>query len=190
MDSHRALLDFWFGTGTPEFLRPRRVWFAADPAFDAQVRGRFLADWDRASRGVLAAWQDAAESCLTLVILCDQVPRNLFRGDAKAFSTDELAREAARLALDRSDDRGLAPVQRWFLYLPFVHSESLADQRRSVALFEQLRGDAESAVAIDYAHRHRMVIEEFGRFPHRNHALGRISTPEEEAYLRSAGSPF
>ncbi|MFL5301515.1 MAG: DUF924 family protein, partial [Anaeromyxobacteraceae bacterium] len=78
MDSHRTLLDFWFGAGTPEFLRPRPVWFTADPAFDAEVRGRFLADWDRASRGVLAAWQEVAESCLALVILCDQVPRNLF----------------------------------------------------------------------------------------------------------------
>lgn len=190
MDSHRALLDFWFGAGTPEFLRFRRLWFTADPAFDALVRARFLADWERASRGELAEWRDAAESCLALVILCDQVPRNLFREDARAFSTDALAREAARHALGRGDDRGRAPVERWFLYLPFEHSEVLADQRRSVALFEQLRGDPESAVAIEYAHRHLAVIERFGRFPHRNRALGRTSTPEEEAFLRGPGAPF
>jgi uncharacterized protein (DUF924 family) len=190
MDRHRALLDFWFGAGTPEHLRPRAVWFAPDPVFDAEIRARSLDDWERASRGELADWQATREGCLAFVLLCDQVPRNVFRDDARAFSTDPLARAAARVALDRGDDRALAPVQRWFLYLPFEHSEDLADQRRAVALFEGLRGDPESAVAIDYAHRHLAVIERFGRFPHRNRALGRASTAEEEAFLRTVGAPF
>jgi uncharacterized protein (DUF924 family) len=190
MHRHQALLDFWFAAGTPDHLRPRRVWFAPDPAFDAELRARFLEDWERAARGELAGWEDARESCLALVILCDQVPRNLFRGTAKAFSTDARARAVARVALARGDDQGLAPVQRWFLYLPFEHSEDLEDQRRSIALFEQLRHDPDSAVAIDYARRHQVIIERFGRFPHRNGALGRTSTPEEEAFLLTPGSSF
>lgn len=190
MDGHGALLDFWFGAGTADHLRPRRVWFMPDAAFDAEIRGRFLEDWERAERGELAGWAHARESCLALVILCDQVPRNLFRGLAKAFSTDPLARAAARVAVDRGDDQALAPVQRWFLYLPFEHSEDLQDQRRSVALFEQLRGDPDSEAAIDFARRHLDIVERFGRFPHRNRALGRTSTPEEEAFLRTPGSSF
>jgi uncharacterized protein (DUF924 family) len=185
-----ALLAFWFGAGTPEHLRPRAAWFAVDPAFDEEIRTRFLAGWERASRGELASWEAERDSCLALVLLCDQVPRNLFRGEARAFSTDPLALAAARRALARGDDRALAPVQRWFLYLPFEHSESLEDQRRSVALFDGLRDDPDSAEAIDYAHRHLVVIERFGRFPHRNAALGRASTPEEEEFLAGPGAPF
>jgi Bacterial protein of unknown function (DUF924) len=96
MERHDALLKFWFGAGTPEYLRPRRLWFTKDAAFDDEIRVRFLGDWERASRGELTEWENARESCLALVILCDQVPRNLFRGEAKAFSTDPLARAAAR----------------------------------------------------------------------------------------------
>jgi uncharacterized protein (DUF924 family) len=190
MERHEALLDFWFGAGTAEHLRPRPVWFRKDPAFDAEVRARFLGGWERAARGELSAWQDARESCLALVILCDQVPRNLFRGEARAFSTDPIARAAALAALDRGDDRGLAPVQRWFLYLPLEHSESLEDQRRAVALFEGLRSDPDSATAVDVARQHLAIIERFGRFPHRNAALGRASTEEEAAFLRLPGSSF
>jgi uncharacterized protein (DUF924 family) len=190
VDRHEALLTFWFGRGTAEYLRPRAAWFTKDATFDAEVRARFLPDWDRASRGELAAWADEPARCLAYIILCDQVPRNVFRGDAKAFSTDPLARDAARRAVDRGDDRTLAPVQRWFVYLPFEHSESLDDQRTAVALFEQLRDDPASAVAIDYARRHLEIIERFGRFPHRNAALGRASTPEEEAFLLTPGSSF
>ncbi len=186
----KALLDFWFGAGTPEHLRPRRVWFTKDAAFDEDIRRRFLGAWEQGARGELTRWPDAPESCLAYVLVCDQVPRNLFRGDARAFSTDALALAAARRALDRGDDRSLAPVQRWFLYLPFEHSESAEDQRSSMALFEGLRDDPGSAMAIDYARRHFAVIERFGRFPHRNAALGRRSTPEEEAFLLTPGSSF
>jgi len=190
MDSHHELLDFWFGAGTPAFLRFRREWFAADPAFDDRIRDRFLRDWERASVGEFSSWQDAADGSLAFIVLCDQVPRNLFRGDARAFSTDPLALDAARRALERGDDRAFAPVQRWFLYLPFEHSESLEDQRTSVALFEQLRGDPDSVAAVEYARHHLQIIEKFGRFPHRNRTLGRVSTPEEEAFLRTPGSSF
>jgi uncharacterized protein (DUF924 family) len=190
VERHEALLTFWFGHGTAEYLRPRAVWFTKDAAFDTEVRARFLPDWERASRGELAAWADEPERCLAYIILCDQVPRNIFRGDAKAFSTDPLARDAATRAVDRGDDRTLPPVQRWFVYLPFEHSESLDDQRTAVALFEQLRDDPTSAVAIEYGRKHLEIIERFGRFPHRNAALGRPSTPEEEAFLLTPGSSF
>jgi uncharacterized protein (DUF924 family) len=188
VEEHETLLAFWFGAGTPEHLRPRSAWFTTDPVFDAEVRARFQDDLQRALRGERSAWANARESCLALVILCDQVPRNLFRGDARAFSTDPLARAGARIALDRGDDEVVAPVQRWFLYLPFEHSEDLDDQRTSVALFERLRDDPDSAVAIEYAHKHLAIVERFGRFPHRNRSLGRASTPEEEAFLRTPGS--
>lgn len=190
MERHEALLAFWFGAGTPEHLRPRTAWFTRDAGFDAEIRALFYDDWQRALRGELSAWTNTRDSCLALVILCDQVPRNLFRGDARAFSTDPLARDAARMALDRGDDQVLAPVQRWFLYLPFEHSEDLRDQRTAVTLFERLRGDPDSHLAIEYAYRHLAIIERFGRFPHRNMALGRASTPEEEAFLRTPGSSF
>ena len=190
VDAHETLLNFWFGQGTAEYLRPRAVWFTKDPAFDAEVRARFLPDWERASRGELGAWADEPARCLAFIILCDQVPRNVFRGDPRAFSTDSLARDAAQRAVERRDDRTLAPVQRWFVYLPFEHSESLEDQRTSVALFEQLKDDPASAVAIDYARRHLEIVERFGRFPHRNAALGRASTPEEEVFLLTPGSSF
>ena len=190
MARHDEVLAFWFGAGTPEYLRPRAVWFRTDPAFDSEIRERFQPDWERASRGELADWADGRESCLALVIVCDQFPRNLFRGAASAFSTDPLARAAARRALDRGDDQVFAPVQRWFMYLPLEHSENLADERRSVALFEQLRNDAESAVAIDSVRRHLAIIERFGRFPHRNRMLGRTSTPEEEGFVLTPGSSF
>jgi uncharacterized protein (DUF924 family) len=190
MARHEELLAFWFAAGTPEFLRPRKVWFWKDPAFDAEIRERFQGDWERAARGELAGWADDRERALALTILCDQVPRNIFRGDAKAFSTDALARAVAERALARGDDAAVAPVQRLFLYLPFEHSEDLADQRRSVALFESLASDPDSAVPIDYARRHLAIIERFGRFPHRNRALGRASTPEEEEFLLTPGSSF
>jgi uncharacterized protein (DUF924 family) len=181
------VLDFWFG---PEPGRRRRQWFVKDPAFDAQIRGRFLEDHRRARAGELDAWLAAPESCLALVILLDQFPRNLFRGTPEAFAADARALAAARHALERGFDAGMPPARRLFFYLPFEHSENLDDQRRSVALAEPFRALPGFEDIHDYALRHLRVIERFGRFPHRNAVLGRESTPEEEEFLKQPGSSF
>ncbi len=170
------VLAFWRAAG------PKR-WFAVDSAFDAQIRERFLATHEAAAAGRLSAWEDAAESALALLIALDQFPRNMFRGAARAFSTDALALAAARRAIGRGFDLETPMPERNFFYLPFEHSENLADQERCVALTEAT-GDAE---AVKWAKVHLDVIRRFGRFPHRNAALGRVSTPEEIAFLESGG---
>ena len=170
------VLSFWFGAGP-------KAWFEKNPAFDEEIRASFLPLYERAAREELKAWLENAESCLALVILLDQFPRNLFRGSARAFATDALAREAARTLLERGWDRNLSPEQRTFAYLPFEHSEALGDQELSMRLFE---GNPN----FEWARRHWEIIRRFGRFPHRNAALGRTSTAEEIAFLKEPGSSF
>lgn len=187
------VLAFWFGApGSPEHGTVREHWFAKRDAFDEQVRRRFLQTVETAERGGLADWDDASVPwrTLALLIVCDQFPRNLFRGQARAFGLDERARSVARAMVDRGDDLRLAPLERWFVYLPFEHSESLPDQRESLRLFAQLRDDPLAGGGWDWAVRHAEVIERFGRFPHRNAALGRTSTPDEDDFLRQPGSRF
>jgi uncharacterized protein (DUF924 family) len=184
-----AVLRFWFGVGD-EYGKPRRAWFAKDDAFDAEIRARFAGLHDEAAAGRLAAWCDAPGSCLALVVLLDQFSRNLYRDSARAFAADSLALAAAQTALARGDDRAMRPVERLFLYLPFEHSESLADQERSCELMRALADYPETADMYPYALRHREIVERFGRFPHRNAALGRTSTPEEIAFLKTPGSSF
>lgn len=179
----RQILSFWFADG-PE--TPRDVWFKATPAFDMEVSKAFRGPHQQAISGDLDGLRDNAEGCLALLLLLDQAPRNLFRGTAQAFAGDGQARAVARHALDRGFDQALPAAQQLFLYLPFEHSEDLADQDRSVALFETL----DNAEWLDYAHRHRDIIVRFGRFPHRNAALGRPSTPDEIAFLATPGSSF
>jgi uncharacterized protein (DUF924 family) len=187
----REVLDFWFGpAGSPEYGRPREAWFKKSEAFDEAIRARFLDLHAQAADGQLHAWQAAPDSLLALIVVLDQFPRNLFRGTSRAFATDAQALAAAQLAVDRGLDRLLSPVQRWFVYLPFEHAEDLALQRRCLELFEGLRGGADSADTIDYARRHYEIITRFGRFPHRNAVLGRVSTPEEIEFLKQPGSRF
>jgi uncharacterized protein (DUF924 family) len=131
-----------------------------------------------------------SEPSLAAILLLDQLPRNLYRGTAEAFATDAMAREAAQAALARGLDRSLPAVWRQFMYLPFEHSEDLGDQDRSLALFGALARDSAFASTLDYAKRHHAIIARFGRFPHRNRALGRATTPEEEEFLREPGSSF
>ena len=186
-----ALIDFWFGPpDSPTRFEQRDVWFEVDPAFDAQCREQFGALRERAAAGDCADWALEAEPCLALILLLDQFPRNLFRGNAKAFATDAQARDAARAALDHSFDRSLPASWRQFIYLPFEHSEDLADQELSVKLAAALARDPPFARALDYAQRHHAIIARFGRFPHRNAALGRVSTRAEEAFLKEANSSF
>ena len=171
-----AVLSFWREAG------PKR-WFAQEPAFDTQIRERFLATHEAAAAGTLSAWEDTAEGALALLLALDQFPRNMFRGTARAFSTDALALAAARRAIERGFDQAVPMPERTFFYLPFEHSENLADQEHGVALFEAT-GAAE---AVKWAKVHLDVIRRFGRFPHRNAALGRVSTPEEIAFLEGGG---
>jgi uncharacterized protein (DUF924 family) len=187
LSGFEEVLDFWFG---PERGKARVQWFRKDAAFDASIRERFAALHAAAARREREAWRASADPMLALVIVLDQFSRNLFRGDARAFAQDAHARECASEALMRGDDLGLLPVERQFLYLPFEHSEDLADQRvavermRSLEAFEETRGLTEWAV------RHCEIVERFGRFPHRNAVLGRETTPEETEFLRTPGSGF
>lgn len=166
------VVGFWREAG------PER-WFAKDDGFDAECRARFFDAWERAARGELEDWGATAEGALGLVILLDQMPRNMFRGDPRAWSSDAQARVAAEVAISKGFDREVAADLRAFFYLPFEHAEDLAAQERSVALFAAL-GNADS---LKWARHHRDIVARFGCFPHRNAVLGRTSTPEELAFL-------
>lgn len=179
-DSKNDILAFWF-----EEVKPQQ-WFQSNPAFDATIRERFMADFSLARTGIFDAWRDAgADGCLALCVLLDQFPRNMFRGTADMFVTDAMALDVARHAVTERFDILLPPIKRRFLYLPFEHSEVLADQDRSVALFDAIKKD--DPLGYDYAVKHRDVIVKYGRFPHRNALLGRVSTPDEIAYLEAGG---
>jgi uncharacterized protein (DUF924 family) len=187
----RAVLDVWFGApDDPASGAPRALWFEADAAFDRTVGTHCAALQQAAAAGRLDVWAATPLGCLALLILLDQVPRNLFRGTPAAYATDAPARAQARAAVAAGFDRALSPVQRWFIYLPFEHSEALEDQLLSVALFEALPDHPERATTLDAARRHRDIIARFGRFPHRNATLGRLSTAEETAFLREPDSSF
>ena len=187
MNTPRDVLQFWFGD-TPGARR--KEWFTKDPAFDADIRARFLDLHEAAARGELAAWDDTSEGALALVVLTDQFPRNMFRGEARAFATDPIALAIARNVLARGWDAGMRPVERMFMYLPYEHSEVLTDQEKSLRLFEPLGAFEETKDTPDYARRHWEIVKRFGRFPHRNAALGRPGTPEEIEFLKQPGSGF
>lgn len=191
MTAPADLLDVWFGTDLAAW---QERWFRPDPAFDAAIRDRFGTLLVPAREGAFDAWAPTPEGALALCLLLDQFPRNLHRGTPEAFASDTHARAIARRAVLRDrHDLHLPHTARCFLYLPFEHSEDMADQDLSVALFEGLRDDPVHAApggSIDYAWRHRAVIRRFGRFPHRNASLGRRSTAEEAAYLARPGAGF
>ncbi len=170
------VIGFWRDAG------PQK-WFAKDEAFDEACR-RFLLTHEAAARGDLNDWELTPEGALALVLLLDQFPRNMFRGTRRVYQTDPVALMVADRAIERTFDQAVAPELRRFFYLPFMHSENLPDQERSVALNEAL-GEAES---IRWAHHHRDIVARFGRFPHRNAILGRASTPEEEVFLAEEGA--
>ena len=169
------LVAFWFS----ERVRP--LWFQSTPAFDSELTERFLPVWRAAHEGALSDWEASAEGALALVICLDQFPLNMFRGRATSFSTEAAAREVAERAIERGFDQSLDGPQKAFLYMPFMHSEKLADQDRSVALFKAA-GLSEN---LSFAVHHREIIRRFGRFPHRNAILGREDTAQERAWLAS-----
>lgn len=187
------LFEFWFHPPEPTSPADRmKRWFVADPAFDEALR-RFEPWLDI---DVLAMWPKTPESTLTAVLLYDQLPRNLYRGTAQAFRWDARALALAKTAIARGDDRKIEPVARGFFYLPFEHDESMASQDEAVRYFRALLADMPEAsrklgeIYLDFAVRHRDVVQKFGRFPHRNRALGRSSTNEELAYLAQPGAGF
>ena len=189
--SPAEVLTFWFGREEdPGYDGWREEWFRKDEAFDAEVTDRFGGLYERAAAGDLDGWRADAEGCLALVIALDQFPRNMFRGDAKTHATDGKALETAKDAIARGLDRELGPFQKMFLYMPFMHSEVLEDQRRSEELFEKLAGDHGGPDVREYAVGHREIVERFGRFPHRNAILGRETTPEEAEFLTQPGSSY
>ncbi len=185
------VLTVWFGGTDQEQLgRVRQSWFRKDPVFDDMLRQRFLGLWQDACDGKIAPQADDALSMLAWVVLTDQLPRNMFRGDARSFATDALALRAANAMVAAGQDQVLPLPAKVFVYLPFEHSEQLADQDRAIVLFDAL-GEGELAAGYqDYARRHRDIIVTFGRFPHRNAVLGRDNTPEETAFLQTPGSSF
>ncbi|NRF67983.1 DUF924 domain-containing protein [Aquincola sp. S2] len=187
-----AVLDFWFAPpGDPEHLRTRAAWFRKDPAFDAQIRERFGATIEAALGGDVGDWAQTPAGALAEVIVLDQFTRNVFRDSARAFAGDARALAAAQAMVGRGDDRALAGVQRQFVYLPFEHAEDLGQQREALRLFAALeRDEPQLDGLLRWAQAHHDIIERFGRFPHRNAALGRASTAEEAAFLKTPGSGF
>ncbi len=187
-----AVLQFWFGVeGSPEYATQRPEWFRKDGRFDARVARTFGQLIESALLGELANWDRAPQSALAQVLLLDQFTRNAFRDTARAFAGDMRACAAAEAMVAMAQDQTLTALQRSFVYLPFEHSEQLSRQHESVRLFAALVQQApELAPMLDYAERHRAVIARFGRFPHRNAALGRTSSAEELRFLAQPGSRF
>lgn len=180
----KAVLRFWFGEPS-EYGTSLKRWFEKDAAFDASVRASFLGIYERLAGGADGDWLQRSGDCLAYIIVLDQFPRNMFRGTAAAFTGDPLALAAAKHAVEKGYDHDMLMVEKQFVYLPFEHSESLAEQERACELMQPLGADL-----YDWALRHKRIIERFGRFPHRNAALGRASTPEEIEFLGQPGSSF
>ena len=174
--SAAEIVSFWREAG------PDR-WFNKDAEFDQMIRQRFLDTYEGAAAGKFSDWEQSAEGALALLILLDQFPRNMFRGDARAFATDPLARAIAAGGIIRGFDAQVQPEMRSFFYLPFEHSEDLADQELGIAFYKAI-GDADG---LKWAELHADIIRRFGRFPHRNALLGRTTTAEEQAFLDGGG---
>lgn len=182
-----AINTFWFGAADDgAYGQARREWFVKNPDFDAEIKQRFESTMSDAASGALDAMAESPEGAVALLVALDQFPRNVYRGDSRAFAQDKKALGIAKAALDKGFNRDVMPVMRPFLYLPFEHSENLADQDRAVELFTLDRNDS----GLEWAIKHRDIIKEFGRFPHRNAVLGRESTPAEVQFLTQPGSSF
>jgi uncharacterized protein (DUF924 family) len=198
----QTVYDFWF---FPNYLQElfsvlsqgkRLWWHNKDSEVDRRIAEMFTADLGRAVQGEYNDWLESARGTLAFLILVDQFPRHIYRNDPRAFSLDPLALATCRKGLARGFDRELNPVQRYFFYLPFMHSESIQVQRESLALYDELYRTAPAQLQVgvglvrDAAHRHHQIIERFGHFPHRNEALLRASTPEELEFLKEPHSSF
>ena len=185
------VLDFWFGApGTSDYGRSRELWFRKSQSTDEAIRAGFAATVEAALRGELQDWRERdARSALALILLLDQFTRNLYRDTAQAFAGDAMALSAARSLVASGRDAALIPVECWFAYMPFEHSEAMADQHESLRLFRRLAVEGLES-PLEWAQKHFDVIARFGRYPHRNELLGRASTAEEIEFLRQPGSRF
>ena len=200
MQPWQPLLDLWFGDEADDVLRATRqapLWWGKSSETDALLASRFGELAEAAAKGSLAHWADAPSGRLAQILLLDQLPRNIHRGTPAAFAQDPLARDLCLKGLSIGADKSLSPLERVFFYLPLEHAESREQQVRSVSLFEALAAEQAGTPAqatfagfADFARRHQVIIERFGRFPHRNDILGRTSTPEEAAFLQQPGSGF
>ncbi|MBA3811781.1 MAG: DUF924 family protein [Caulobacteraceae bacterium] len=175
-----TIIAFWLEAG-------RKAWFVKTAAFDSAIREAFETDHFAAARGERDDWTGTADGSLALLLLLDQVPRNLWRGTAHAFATDPLARNVARAAVGRGHDRAATAALRQFFYLPFEHSEDVADQALGVELCEALDRETGDSDWLKWARLHSDIIARFGRFPHRNRCLGRETSPDEQAFLDQGG---
>ena len=184
--SAAEILEYWFGADASV---PRDFWFRKSDTVDGEIRARFGATVEAALDGSLDHWAATPEGCLALILLLDQFTRNAFRGSPRAFAGDAAALGHARRLVDAGLDRRFEALRRWFIYLPFEHSERLADQYESLRLFGELASDGEPG-SLEWARKHFEVIRRFGRFPHRNDIVGRASTPEEVEFLKQPGSRF
>jgi uncharacterized protein (DUF924 family) len=191
LPSSDAILEYWFAApGDPEYGKPRTMWFTKSDATDADIRARFEPAVEAALIGGFAEWTAHPRSRLALVLLLDQFTRNIYRDTPRAFAGDERALHLAKAAVASGEDMQLAPLERWFLYMPFEHSEKLVDQRESVRLFTKLAEETGDPGPLEWAQKHFDVIERFGRFPHRNAILGRPTTVDERKFLEQPGSRF
>ena len=185
------ILEFWFGDkADADYGEYRKIWFQPDEAFIAEVKERFTDVHTRAAEGELDDWQETPEGALALIILLDQMSNLIYRFEPGGFASDAKAVEITKKALMRSFDKEFPDQFRWFFYLPLEHSENLIDQYTAVGLFSMLTPGEANDPGVEYAIRHLRVIQRFGRFPNRNEALGRKSTPEEEEFLAGPDAPF
>lgn len=195
----QSILGFWFGETTDDAAAAARqagLWWGKSEDTDREIARRFEALLQQAEEGQLDAWAQTPQGRLALILLLDQFPRNIYRGTPRAFAYDAQARALTLEGLQMGDDQALRPIQRVFFYLPLEHAEDPSLQQRCVMLFEQLQASVPQAAAevfagfTDFARKHQVIIERFGRFPHRNDILGRESTAEETAFLTEPGSSF
>ena len=195
------ILDFWFGELKDGGVPPRahsRMWWEKDPTVDEYIRKNFEADLINAREGKLRGWENTPEGMLALIILLDQFSRNIYRDKPEAFSQDSRALDLASRGIQKGFDMVLHPVKRIFFYMPFEHSEDIKVQKWSIELYRGLEKEFWSPPELaeilsssrDYAEKHYAIVERFGRYPHRNRILGRISTPEEKEFLKQPGSSF
>ena len=190
MPTQDEILDFWFAPhGSAEHGKTRELWFRKDASVDQAIRARFGAAVETALAGGFGEWT-SPRGALARVLLLDQFTRNIYRETPRSFSGDILALGISRAAVANGDDQSLIPVERWFLYMPFVHAEDPAAQQTSLDLFARLSAETGLSEPMVWAERHAEVIRRFGRYPHRNAILGRESTAEEIEYLATGGRSF
>ncbi len=198
MSRSQEILDFWFGTDEQQPLKNVKMWWTKDPELDLQIKISFEDDLAAAASGQLDSWKNAAKSCLAFIILTDQFSRNIYRDTQSMFFYDELALATSVSGQEQGFADQLNMVERWFFYMPMMHSESLIMQQRSVETYRRLSDESAELPEIhqalesayEFAVRHFEIIESYGRFPHRNKILGRETTPAEEEFLSQPGSSF